>query len=234
MTTIAFIFARGGSSMAGKNLRLLLGRSLLARAVSVAKATRGIDRVLISTDDDAIAAAGLECGAEVPFRRPAELATDTAPEWMAWRHAIHWIRENEGPAALRRLVSVPTTAPLRIVADVESCLAAYDRGGCDAVLTVRPAERNPYFNMVRLAADGRAELVANADMPTAGRQGAPDVYDVTTVAYVASPDYVLESNGLFGGRVRAVIVPKERAVDIDDEWDLLTAEAYLCRTGELD
>jgi len=231
--TIAFVFARGGSQMKGKNLRPLAGSSLLARAIGVAKAVHGIDRVVVSTDDDVIAAAGLAAGAEVPFRRPAALATDAAPEWLAWRHAISWARDHHGAAALERFVSVPTTAPLRVPGDVEACLAAYDEGRWDVVLTVRPAERNPYFNMVRLDADGRAHRAADPGIRIAGRQMAPPMYDVTTVAYVASPDFVLRAEGLFDGRVKAVVVPKERAVDIDDEWDLVTAEAFLRRmTGK--
>lgn len=226
---IAFIFARGGSRMQGKNLRPLLGRSLLARAIEVAKAVRGLDKVVVSTDDDAIAAAAVDAGAEAPFRRPAELATDEAPEWLAWRHAITWARAYYSSNTLRRFVSVPTTAPLRKPYDVEACLTAYDEGDCDAVITVRQAERNPYFNMVQINSDKLVQLAAMPEKPVANRQTAPDIYDVTTVAYVASPDFVLTANGLFDGRVKAVIVPKERAVDIDDEWDLVTAEAYLRR-----
>ena len=225
--TIAFIFARGGSSMAGKNLRPLLGRSLLARAVSTAKAVGRIDRVVVSTDDAAIAQAAQDAGAEVPFRRPAELATDDAPEWLAWRHAIQWARS--GGANFTRFVSVPTTAPLREPGDIARCLDAFETRLWDVVLTVRPAERSPYFNMVRLDSAGAAHLATKPDRPIAGRQGAPVLYDVTTVAYVAAPEFVMRADAIFAGRVGAVIVPKERAIDIDDEWDLAAAEAYLRR-----
>jgi N,N'-diacetyl-8-epilegionaminate cytidylyltransferase len=230
--TIAFIFARGGSSMTGKNLRRLQNRDLLARAVDTAKAVRGIDGVVVSTDDEAIAKAALSAGADVPFIRPAALATDTAPEWLAWQHAITWARSHYGQDSLRRFVSIPTTAPLRTAGDVEACLAAYDEGGCDMVITVRPAERNPYFNMVRLDASGLARLVIEPERSLFGRQAALAVYDMTTVAYVAAPDFVLKAAGIFDGRVKAIVVPKERAIDIDDEWDLLAAEAYLRHTSE--
>jgi len=229
--TVAFIFARGGSSFRGKNLRLLHGRSLLARAINICKAVKTIDRVIVSTDDEDIAEAARAEGAEVPFRRPAELASATAPEWLAWRHAVSWIRENEGPQALRRFIAVPATSPLRARSDIEACLTAYDGGGWDLVLTVRPAERNPYFNMVELESDGRARFVLNPDKPITHRQSAPAMYDIAGVAYVTSPDFILEANGLFDGRTGVVIVPKERAVDIDDEWDLVTAEAFYARMG---
>jgi CMP-N-acetylneuraminic acid synthetase len=213
--------------MRDKNLRLLSGRSLLARSIDVAKSVRGIDRVIVSTDSDKIADAAISAGAEVPFRRPVELATDIAPEWLAWRHAIDWVRQHNGAQAITRFVSLPTTAPLRNVNDVAACLAAYDEGNWDAVVTVRPAERNPYFNMISLESDGHAQLVIRPNTTVATRQTAPQLYDMTTVAYVVHPDFVLRKGSLFEGRVKAVVVPKQRAVDIDDEWDLVTAEAYL-------
>lgn len=227
MTTMAFIFARGGSSMPGKNLRPLLGRSLLARAIDVAKAAKGIDRVIVSTDSEDIAREARDNGADVPFMRPAELATDTAPEWRAWQHAVAWVQQTHGDGGLTRFVSVPTSAPLRLPSDVEKCLAAFDGGACDAVITVRPADRNPFFNMVVLDDSGAARLASKPAENITRRQMAPAMYDITTVAYVASPSFVMRAQGLFDGRVRAVLVPKERAVDIDDEWDLVTAEAYM-------
>jgi N,N'-diacetyl-8-epilegionaminate cytidylyltransferase len=227
MTTIAFIFARGGSSMPGKNLRPLLGRTLLARAIGVAKAVKGIDKVIVSTDSEEIAAEARAGGAEVPFLRPAELATDATAEWLVWQHAISWARAHHGERSISCFVSVPTTAPLRIPDDIENCLAAFASGDWDAIITVRAAERNPFFNMVVLDDAGAAELANKPAERISGRQMAPPMYDMTTVAYVASPDFVMRANGLFEGRVGAVLIPKERAVDIDDEWDLVAAEAYM-------
>jgi len=227
MTTVAFIFARGGSSMQKKNLRSLAGRSLLARAIEVGTAVKAIDSIIVSTDDEEIATEARAAGADVPFRRPAALATATAPEWAAWRHAIGWFSERYGADALRRFVSLPTTAPLRTAVDVEKCLATFDEGKWDAVVTVRPAERNPYFNLIVLDKAGRARLMNEPAGAVHRRQEAPEIYDMTTVAYVASPDFVLRADSLFAGRIGAVLIPKQRAVDVDDEWDLLTAEAYL-------
>jgi N-acylneuraminate cytidylyltransferase len=157
--------------------------------------------------------------------RPAELATDQASEWLAWRHAISTLRERGEP--LDVFVSVPATAPLRTPGDIEACIADYAKGGADIVVTVTEAHRNPYFNMLTLAADGTAELVIKPDTLVVRRQAAPKVYDMTTVAYVADPDYVLRANGVLDGRVRAVIVPPERAVDIDTELDFRFAELLM-------
>lgn len=225
--TIAFIFARGGSKgVKRKNLRLLGGKPLIAHSIECAKATPGIGRVIVSTEDAEIAAAAKEWGAEIPFTRPAELAADDAPEILSWRHALTTLEQLEG----RRpdiFVSVPATAPLRLPEDVKACLDLYQAGGCDIVVTMREAERSPYFNMVRIDSDGLARRVIEPDGHIGRRQDAPVVYDMTTVAYVASPDFVMRCNGVFDGRVKAVAVPRERAIDIDTEMDLQIAELLL-------
>lgn len=227
MDTIAFIFARGGSKgLPGKNIRPLGGKPLIAWAIEQSRAVPRIRRVVVSTDDPVIADVARAFGAEVPFLRPAELAQDHSPEWLAWRHALEWIQEDEG-ALPEVMVSVPVTAPLRLPIDIEHCLDAYAAGGADMVVTVTEAHRNPYFNMVKQNPDGTVGLVMP---PTAGisrRQDAPAVYDMTTVAYVANPDFVLRESTVFAGRVKAVQVPLERAVDIDTLLDFEWAEWLL-------
>jgi CMP-N-acetylneuraminic acid synthetase len=231
---VAFVFARGGSKgLPGKNLRPLAGIPLVGHAIRTALATRGVTRCVVSTDDAEIAAVARSFGAETPFLRPPELATDRASEWAAWQHAISSL-EAEGEQ-LRRFLSVPPTAPLRTPGDVEACLDAFDRGGSDIVVTVTEAHRNPYFNMVTLGEGGEAERVIRPDAEVTGRQSAPVVYDMTTIAYVADPAFVMASNGVFDGRVRAVVVPAERAVDIDTELDLRLAELLMAeRTARQD
>ncbi|MES3032815.1 MAG: acylneuraminate cytidylyltransferase family protein [Gemmatimonadota bacterium] len=225
MHAIALICARAGSKgIPGKNLAEIGGRSLIARAVDAAKGVSGIERVIVSTDGEAIASAAREAGAEVPFMRPAELAMDTSPEWLVWRHALRHVEAKTGrlPDAL---VVVPATAPLRESRDVAACLEVFERERPDVVITVTNARRNPYFNMVQLGADGDARLVMPPAAGVTRRQDAPAMYDMATVAYVAAPAFVLRANGMFEGRVRAVVIPDERAVDIDEPLDLVIARA---------
>lgn len=87
-----------------------------------------------------------------------------------------------------------------------------------------PARRNPYYNQVVLDECGHARTVIGYGTLST-RQAAPLLYDVTTVAYAAWPGYVLGAPSLLSGRVRAVVVPPERAIDIDTELDLRIAEA---------
>jgi CMP-N-acetylneuraminic acid synthetase len=219
---VAFVFARGGSKgLPRKNLLSLAGKPLIVHSIDVALALPRVRKVVVSTDDLEIAAVARQAGADVPFMRPAELATDTASEWLAWQHAIQTLRA--AGEKIDVLLSLPATAPLRTPADVNCCLDAFFNTSTDLVITVREAERNPYFNMVRSEPDGTMRLVMESQFRW--RQDAPVMYDMTTVAYVARADFVLKAKWHFDGRVRAVQIPSERALDIDTEFDLLVGSA---------
>jgi CMP-N-acetylneuraminic acid synthetase len=224
---VAGIFARGGSKgVPRKNLRRVAGHTLLERAILAARSVPRVERVFVSTDDDEIAAAAVQFGAEVPFRRPRALATDDSPEWLSWRHAIEALVEQPGAAAIEALVVVPTTAPLRLPEDVSACLERLLSSTSDLVITVTPSHRNPYFNMVEIDEEGKVRLA----IPGAGfatRQSAPTVYDITTVAYAVRAEFVRHHDSWRDGRVEAVVVPEERALDIDSELDLRIAECLL-------
>lgn len=224
---VALICARGGSKgLPGKNIRPLAGRPLIAWAIGHAQAVKRIGRVIVSTDSEEIATVARNAGAEVPFLRPAELARDDSPEWLVWRHALNYLQETGGgyPTAL---VTVPATAPLRAVKDIEHCLDEYEKGGADVVITVTDAHRSPYFNMVKVRSDGYVGLVITPEGSVSRRQDAPAVYDVTTVAYVTQPEFVIAKNGIFEGRVRHVYIPAERALDIDTLLDFKIAECLI-------
>lgn len=227
MKAVAFIFARGGSKgLPGKNIRLLGDKPLIAWSIAHALAVKRIERVIVSTDSEEIAVVARVYGAEVPFIRPTELAKDNSPEWMAWRHALNFVRETTG-ALPSPMISLPATAPLRIPLDIENCLDEYEKGQADTVITITDAHRSPYFNMVRTNADGSFGLVIPPQSTVTRRQDAPVVYDIATVCYVANPAFVMAHTGLFEGRVRAVHVPTERAVDIDTLLDFKIAECLL-------
>lgn len=229
MNIVAFIFARGGSKgLPGKNIRLLAGKPLIGWAIEHARAVKRIRRVIVSTDSKEIAAVAMEYGAETPFLRPADLARDDSPEWLAWRHALQYLQDSEGtlPDAM---VSVPTTAPARLPIDIENCLDEYAKGRADLVITITDAHRNPYFNMVKINDDGTVGLVIPPVNGVFRRQDAPLVYDMATVAYVANPKFVFSHQSPFAGRVRSVHVPVDRAVDIDTLLDFEVAEILISK-----
>ena len=225
MKNYAFIFVRGGSKgLPGKNIRPLAGKPLLQYAIETAKACASISGVFVSTDDASIAKVALECGA-VLIERPQDLATDTSPEWLSWRHAIEWVREKHGDFA--HFVSLPATSPLRSVEDVESSILQLQRDSADICISVTPASRSPFFNMVKKCGNGLVEIVNQPNEGLARRQDAPEIYDITTVVYATTPRYVMENYGLFSGKVTSIEVPKERAIDIDDIYDFKLAEAIV-------
>jgi N-acylneuraminate cytidylyltransferase len=227
MKAIAFVFARGGSKeLPGKNIRLLGGKPLIAWSIQHALAVKRIERVIVSTDSEEIAAVARQYGAEVPFIRPADLARDDSPEWLAWRHALNYLRETTG-ALPEIMVSVPTTAPLRLSLDIENCLDEYEKRNADIIITVTDAHRSPYFNMVKTNADGTVGLVNPPQSAIGRRQDASVVYDMVTVCYVVNPEFVMTHNDTFEGRVKAVQVPVERAIDIDTLLDFQIAESLL-------
>ena len=231
MSVTAFIFARGGSKgLPGKNIRPFGGKPLIAWSIEQALAVDRVDRVIVSTDSDKIASVAKDFGAHVPFMRPAELAGDQSPEWLAWRHALDFLKVSEGglPDAM---LSVPATAPLRRQVDLENCLDEYEKGDVDVVITVTEAHRSPYFNMVKENTDGTVGLVIPLQTSIARRQDSPAVFDMATVAYVVRPEFVFSNTSTFEGRVRAVQIPSKRAIDIDTLLDFQIAE-YLLGVGE--
>lgn len=222
---VGFIFARGGSQeVPGKNTRLLAGKPLIAYAIETAFQSEFIDRVEVSTDDEKIAQIAKDFGAEVPFVRPKELAQDNSPEWLAWQHAIRTLKEQNKGRELDVFVSIPPTAPLRAAEDVDKAIQTFLESDADIVITVKKASRHPSFNMITLDEQNCAKLVLPLDKHIIRRQDASPVYDMTTVAYVASPKFIMESKAIFEGRVKAVIIPEERALDIDTELDFQFAE----------
>lgn len=225
---VACIFARGGSKgVPRKNIRLLAGKPLIAYSIETAKQIKRVSRVVVSTDDAEIAAIAKAYGAEVPFMRPAELATDTSPEWLSWQHAVRTLNE-QGPQPLDIMLSLPTTSPLREVQDVENCLDKALNSDFDLILAVHPALRHPYYNIIRIDDTGQAHMAVTPPTPVYRRQDAPPMYDVTTLVYVARANYILQASRIWEGKLGVAVVPIQNALDIDSEFDFEVAD-YLMR-----
>lgn len=228
---VAFIFARSGSKgLPGKNIRNLAGKPLIAYAIEAAIDSKFVERVIVSTDSEEIAQIARSHRAEVPFLRPIELAQDRSPEWLAWRHAIRHFGTSAGSQKLDIFLSVPTTSPLRAVSDLDGCIQTLLDDDVDLVFTVTPAARNPYYNMVELDPDGYAHLVIPRKQKIDDRQSAPAVFSMVTVAYAARPEFILQADTMFEGKLKTWLVPPERAVDIDTELDFEFAEFLLTRS----
>ena len=220
LNTAAFVFARGGSKgLPRKNILPIAGMPLIAHSIRLAQSIERIDKIFVSTDCPEIASIAESYGAHI-IHRPSELATDSAPEWLAWRHAIGYVQHLHGK--FEYFVSLPATAPLRSQEDVERCFHALTLE-VDIVLTMTPAHRSPWFNMVQLNPDASIQLVANNLEQITRRQDAPQCFDLTTVAYVCRPEFVLQKHSLWDGVATAVQIPAERAIDIDTPMDFAIA-----------
>jgi CMP-N-acetylneuraminic acid synthetase len=228
MTSYAFIFARGGSKgLPGKNIKPLLGKPLIQYSIEVALQISDGAKVFVSTDDADIAKVSSSSGAIV-IERPFELSQDDSPEWLAWKHAISWVRERYGD--FEEFISLPATSPLRRVKDVESAILKRSNIGADSCIAITPAMRSPYFNMVKELDNNLIELVNKPTNSVFRRQDAPEVFDITTVVYVANVEFIMNNASLFDGTVTSVEVPRHRAVDIDDIDDFNFAESILNNT----
>lgn len=221
------ICARGGSKgVKNKNIRPLLGKPLIAYSIESAVAARLFDHIVISTDSDEIAETAVRFGAEVFFRRPAELATDTAAKLPVIRHAFSASEEYYGKR-FDFLLDLDATSPLRTVQDILDSVEEFRRGKWDNLVTASPARRSPYFNLVETDTQGRVHLSKTLEKPVVRRQDAPKCYDMNASIYIWSRNAILSGDSVIGGNTGLFVMPEERSVDIDSDLDLEFVEYVL-------
>jgi CMP-N-acetylneuraminic acid synthetase len=232
MATLCVISARGGSrGLPGKNIRPMLGKPLIVWSIEQALSTAEIDRVVVSTDSENIAAIACEAGAEVPFIRPPHLATSEAGKFGVFKHALdacaaHYREEYEF------YLDLDCTNPLRDVSDISACIAQYREcrhRGVDGVFTICSARKNPYFNLVE--SDERGALRISKKLPgtIVRRQDAPPVYEHVASIYVLAPDYVRRAANLLDGHTEGFEIGSEKSLDVDSDFDFLLIEYLMKR-----
>lgn len=223
---LGVIMARGGSKRIPlKNLKQVDGRPLVAWVIAAAVKSKTLSRVLVSTDHEGIAKVALECGAEVPFRRPKDLSEDVPSAWVT-RHAAQWV-EAEGWGPVDIAVTLHPTTPFVSSADIDACVQTLQATGADAVITVSPIRQRPEW-MVRLNSDGRLEWQSGKapEGDANVSQNLPPLF-VPNGGVYATRRAIIERGEIFGSDTRAVEMSLESSVDIDEPIDLLVAEAIL-------
>jgi N-acylneuraminate cytidylyltransferase len=223
---IAVVPARGGSkSIPYKSIVPLGGRPLIAWPIATARAIRTIDRVIVSTDSERIAAVAREHNAEV-YERPAHLATDASIVADALRDLIGRLEaEGEKPGYMLLLEA---TSPLRAPVDVERCLAELADTAVDSVATFTDAATKPAKAWVLEGNLARPYL--NDVDPWAPRQLTPAAWELNGACYGFAVERLPKSgSNILFGNLRAVYMPRERSVDINDVLDLAFAEVLLQR-----
>ena len=232
MRVLGIVTARGGSKgIPGKNLKLLAGKPLLAHTILAARSCRSLDRVILSTEDEAIAAAARELGCDVPFIRPSNLALDETPHLPVIQHAVRWMEERAAYRADAVMILQPTS-PLRTADDIRGSLELLERSGADSVLSVSevPGHHHP-MRILRVDDKGEAVLFVTGDPVRKRinrRQDLPEAWVMNGAIYACLTRVLFVDNpSLFGDRVVAYKMPVERAISIDDMHDWAEAERLI-------
>ena len=217
---IAIITARGGSrGLPRKNVLPFCGKPLIAHTIEAAKRCQVIDRILVSTDDSEIAEVSREFGAEVPFMRPEELASDTASSREVLLHALQFL-EGQGERVDSFCLLQPTS-PLRTSADIEAASEIFHGKKADSVVSVSSYE-HPVQWALEVSDDGR--VLPRENQMVVRRQEMTEYYRPNGAVYLFRTDFFKAETGYFGGNSYGYIMPPERSVDIDTPLDFVVAE----------
>jgi CMP-N,N'-diacetyllegionaminic acid synthase len=217
--------ARGGSKgLPGKNLRKLGALSLIGQAIASAREAALLARFIVSTDSPEIAEEARRHGAEVPFLRPAEFATDQAGMLPVLQHAVRWLESSAGVRP-DLIVTLQPTSPFRTGAEIDQTIRKVIEAGSDSAQTLSEASYHPYF-MKTLDGDRTVALFPEGHRYVR-RQDAPAVYQPSGAVYVTRYATLMERGHILGEDNRGVVQGFEASVNIDTEWDFRLAELLL-------
>jgi len=219
---VGIIPARGGSKrIPRKNIRPFCGKPILAWSLEAAAATGVFDALLVSTDDEEIAAVAEAHGAEAPFRRPKELADDFAPTLPVVAHAVRWAEENRGPVEFA--CCLYPTAPFIRSSDLAAGLQALQADPTLHYAFSATTFAFPIFRALKRNLDGTVgmfwpenEFVRSQDLPEAWHDAGQ--------FYWGRGRAFQERRGFFSSRARPVVLPRRLVQDIDTEEDWEAAE----------
>lgn len=231
---LALVPARGGSkSIPRKNIRPLAGHPLLAYSIAAGLQADSVTRVILSTDDEKIADVARRYGAEVPFMRPAELATDLTLDLPVFEHALGWLESNEGyrPDAVVQLRPTSPVRPLDCVDKAVRKLLAHPEA--DSVRGVVPSGQNPY-KMWRISQDELLEPLLSEDLEepyNMPRQELPQTYWQTGHIDAIRAATILEKSSMSGEVILPLILDPMYTVDIDTVPDWQRTEWMMLHGG---
>jgi len=235
MNILVTVCGRGGSKgVKNKNIRELAGKPLIAYTIEVAKRWGKASKIICSTDSEDIAMVAKEFGAEIPFMRPYELASDTAGKIPVIKHALIESEKAYGEK-FDVVVDLDVTGPVRTVQDLDNALNIFVEKKPEALFSVVESRRNPYFNMIELDDSGFAKVSKMPSGKILRRQDAPKVYDVHASIYFYSREFLLNEDYrgvLDSDRVAAYEMDGKSAIDIDSEMDFKFIE-FLLENGEI-
>lgn len=220
---ICIIFVRAGSkTIKNKNIQLINNYTLLEHSIFMAKKFFKNSNIYVSTNSKKMISIALKH--EINFiKRPNHLCADNSKEWDSWKHAVGYLIKKD--IKFEKILSLPTTAPLRKVIDIKKAINLSNTD-CDGVISVSNSTRSPYWNMTKENELGYHSVLIQ-DEKNYGkyirRQNTPKNFNMTTVVYIAKKEYIKNSKRLMNGKIKAVLIPPERSIDIDTNFDLKLA-----------
>ncbi|MGM9801052.1 MAG: cytidylyltransferase domain-containing protein [Candidatus Limisoma sp.] len=224
MKTLYVIPARGGSKgIPHKNIKPLAGKPLIGYSIDVARQLADDADICLTTDDPEIARTAELMGLNVPFLRPASLATDTCGTYEVLIHALDFYRDRG--IDYDTLVLLQPTSPMRTADDVRAALELYSPD-IDMVVTVKEAASNPYYNCYETDSDGFLHI-SKGDGGYTRRQDAPKVWEYNGAVYVINVESLRRMPLSAFTRRRMSVMPAERSVDLDTPVDWLIAEKLI-------
>jgi CMP-N,N'-diacetyllegionaminic acid synthase len=232
MKVLGVITARGGSKgIPGKNLKLLAGKPLLAYTIETARRSGALDRVILSTEDETIAAAARDLGCDVPFIRPLDLAQDATPHLPVIQHATRWMQERASYQPDAVMILQPTS-PLRSAEDIAAAVAMLGRSAADSVLSVNEVAAHAHpMRILRVDDAGHAVLFVSGEPVRTRinrRQDLPPAWVMNGAIYACRTAVLFAAEpSLYGNRVVAYRMPAERSISLDDLEDWAAAERAL-------
>jgi CMP-N,N'-diacetyllegionaminic acid synthase len=227
---LGLITARGGSKgLPGKNIRPLCGKPLIEWSIHAAKGAGCIDHIVVSTDDAAIAEVAQRAGADVPFQRPSELATDSASSVDVTIHAIDTLAKTD--RAFDIVVLLEPTSPLRESVDIDEAVQRLIQTGAGAVVSVcRAVNTHPAF-MFSLDERGRLQPYLERHPTGRRRQDIDPVFFLDGTIYASRIDVLKTKRSFYHEDTVAFEVPKWKSLEIDDSDDFIMVEALMAKRG---
>lgn len=227
MQVLGIVTARGGSKgLPRKNIHALCGKPLLQYTAEAALKAKRLARVILSTEDEEIAGVGRQCGLEVPFMRPPELARDDTPHVPVLQDMVR--RLEQAGQIYDAIFTLQPTNPLRLSSDIDGAIELLERTGADSVISfVAVGEKHP-ARMKFIGDDGRVIDPPFAEKSEGQRrQDLPALYLREGSIYLTRRDVLMKHNSVKGHDCRAWIMPQDRACNIDGPFDLFLAEQLL-------
>jgi YrbI family 3-deoxy-D-manno-octulosonate 8-phosphate phosphatase len=233
---LAIIPARGGSKgIPRKNIREFAGYPLIAYSIAAGLQAETVTRTIVSTDDEEIAVVARTLGGEVPFLRPAELASDQALDLPVYQHALQWLKDKEGyqPDVV---VQLRPTSPVRPLDCVDRAVRMLlDNPGADCVRGVVPAGQNPYKMWCRDEQSGKIspllQIPGIAEPFNAPRQILPPVFWQTGHIDAIRPEVILKKNSMTGDTILGMVIDPQFTIDIDTPKDWARSEWLVWHGG---